>query len=127
MLSTELSQYHSMFEVLSELHAGGDNGLVSFLQQNSVLTVVEMVERALELSREKIHNVDQSVQAITTIISRQKLRIEALTDKLDDYEHKYSALLSEHEDLMSRYDALKDTPWIIVDGEDLHVQTLQCR
>lgn len=109
MLSTELSQYHSMFEVLSELHAGGDNGLVSFLQQNSVLTVVEMVERALELSREKIHNVDQSVQAITTIISRQKLRIEALTDKLDDYEHKYSALLSEHEDLMSRYDALKDT------------------
>lgn len=66
-----------------------------------------MVERALELSREKIHNVDQSVQAITTIISRQKLRIEALTDKLDDYEHKYSALLSEHEDLMSRYDALK--------------------
>lgn len=100
-----------------------------------------MVERALELSREKIHNVDQSVQAITTIISRQKLRIEALTDKLDDYEHKYSALLSEHEDLMSRYDALKDTykslqlekikleadSWIIVHGEDLHVQILQCR
>ncbi|EFO64108.1 Hypothetical protein GLP15_3496 [Giardia lamblia P15] len=108
-LSTELSQYHSMFEILSELHAGGDSGLVSFLQKNSVLTVVEMAERALDLGREKIHNVDQSVQAITAIISRQKLRIEALTDKLDDYEHKYSALLSEHEDLMSRYDALKDT------------------
>lgn len=108
-LSAELSQYRSMFEILLDMYAGEDNGLVSYVQHNSVSTIVEMVERALNLAREKISNADQSVQAITTMLSRQKLRIEALTDKLDDYEHKYSSLLSEHEDLMSRYDALKDT------------------
>lgn len=108
-LSAELNQYRNMFEGLLDLYNGGDNSLISFIQRNSVSAIIETVERALHLAQEKIANANQSVQAITTMLSRQKLRIEALTDKLDDYEHKHSALLSEHEDLMSRYDALKDT------------------
>lgn len=107
-LTTELSQYRNMFKILSDLHTVDDNGLVSYIQHNSVSTIAEMVERALDLVLKKILNADQSIQAVTTILGRQKLRIEALTDQLDDYEHKYSSLLSEHEDLLARYDALKD-------------------
>ena len=49
-----------------------------------------------------------SLRSYHSMLRRQKPRIEAPADRLGDYEHKHSALLSEHEDLMSRCAALKD-------------------